>query len=155
MNDYVERNRPPRSASLIELWIFACSLLGSGHEDSWADMFTEDGVMEMPLAPKGFPRRIEGREEIRRQMAPVQRKARQMHPGRHGYTYVHLTQDPNILICEFMSIRIEPSTGEEYPMPYVHVLHFRDGEIELLRDYAPLHMAPPSSREVLAELGKN
>jgi len=69
-------------------------------------------------------------------MVPVQRKARQLHPGRRGYLYIHETKDPNVLICEFETTRIEPSTGEEYPMPYVHEVHFRDGEISLLRDYA-------------------
>lgn len=156
LDDYVQRHRPPRDASLTEIWAFACSLLGSGHEESWADTFTEDGVMEIPLAAKGFPRRFEGREAIRRQMVPVQRKARQLHPGRRGYLYIHETKDPNVLICEFETTRIEPSTGEEYPMPYVHVVHFRDGEISLLRATTPrCNMAPPSSSEVLAALGRS
>jgi ketosteroid isomerase-like protein len=78
-----------------------------------------------------------------------------MHPAKHGYMHIHETVDPEVLICEFLSIRIEPSTMEEYPMPYVHVVRIRDGEFVLFRDYAPLHMAPPSSSVVLASLGRD
>ena len=147
-------SRPGPDAGPFEVWNFACGVLREGAGVEWADMFAVDGVMEMPLAPGGFPKRIEGREEIRRLMAPVQRKAYELHPVTRSDLVVHRTDDPEVVVCEFVSHRTEASTGDVYVMPYVHVVRVRDGEILLLRDYAPFHLAPPSSAAVLAELGR-
>lgn len=153
-HQYVRDNRPPPTASPYQVWEFAGSVLRNGHFWAWADMFAQDGVLEIPLGGQLLPRRIEGREEIRRLLAPVQAKAYQMHPGSRLDLTVHETTDPEVVICEFESVREELSTGNHYLMPYVHVVRVRQGEIVHLRDYAPLHLAPPSVTEVVAELGR-
>jgi ketosteroid isomerase-like protein len=155
MSWYEENERPDKSAAPIKVWEHACAVLKAGDCRHWADMFAEDGVMEMPLAPPGFPRRIEGREEIRRLMAPVQEKAFTLHPSTRSWLIVHETKDPEVVIAEFESRREEASTGDVYVMPYVHVVRVRDGEIVHLRDYAPFHLAPPSVDQVLGSLGRS
>lgn len=145
-------NRPGTDADPYDVWEYAGLVLRMDPY-RWADMFTEDGVMEIPLAPPGFPRRIEGREEIRRLMAPVQERAFTLHKSSRTSLTVHRTTDPEVIICEFESVKEEKSTGERYPMPYVHVVRIRAGEIVLLRDYAPFALAPPSVDQVLGRLG--
>jgi hypothetical protein len=149
-----DHRRPPRTARTREVYEYAGSLLRPGECHRWADMFAEDGVVEVPMAPPGFPRRIEGRDEIRRLLAPVQEKAIALHPGLRSWSVLHETIDPEVIICEFETQRTELSTGDVYVMPYVHVVRVRDGELVLFRDYAPIHMAPPSVTEVLQELGR-
>lgn len=153
-HQYVRDNRPPPTARPHQVWEFACSILRDGYFPAWADMFAEDGVLEIPLGGQLLPPRIEGREEIRRLLAPVQAKAYELHPGSRSEVTVHECTDSEVVICEFESVREERSTGNLYVMPYVHVVRVRNGEIVHMRDYAPLHLAPPSVTEVVAELGR-
>jgi uncharacterized protein len=152
MTDDLLSHRPGKDADPYEVWEFAGIVL-RGDPYRWADMFTVDGVMEMPLAPPGFPRRIEGRDRIRRLMAPVQERAFALHDSRRTSLTLHRTTDRDVIICEFESVKIDKATGRTYPMPYVHVLKVHAGEIVWLRDYAPFQLAPPSVDDVLAQLG--
>lgn len=154
MSDDVLRHRPGPDASPYEVWEFACGLLRDGWAMYWADMFAEDGLLEIPLGRPLLPDRLHGREEIRRVLAPVQKRAYEMHPSTRSKLVVHETKDPEVVVCEFESARQELSTGNVYLMPYVHVVRVRDGEIVHLRDYAPLHLAPPSVDQVVAALGE-
>ena len=152
MSDHVLEHRPGRGASPYDVWEFACGLLRDGWAASWADMFAEDGVLEIPLGRPLLPPRLVGREEIR-VLAPVQKRAYEMHPATRTNLVVHETTDPEVIVCEFVSERQEKSTGNVYKMPYVHVVRVRNGEIVHLRDYAPIHLAPPSVDQVVAALG--
>ena len=106
---------PGRDADPYEVWEFAGVVLRKDPY-RWADMFTVDGVMEMPLAPPAMPRRIEGREEIRRLMAPVQERAFALHESRRTSLTVHHTTDPEVMVCEFESVK-RPTGRPACPTP--------------------------------------
>jgi ketosteroid isomerase-like protein len=105
--------------------------------DAQADLYAEDGVLEWPFAPEGMPRRVAGREAIRRVLVPLGERARAA--GHHLLAYqsvvVHDTSDPEVIIAEFdVRGEILPSR-RPYQLSYVQVLRIRDGKIVTFRDY--------------------
>jgi ketosteroid isomerase-like protein len=120
----------------------------------FADCFAEAGVLEMPFAPVGMPKRLVGRDAIRRALEPAYRTARQA--GRKILAYddvrMHDTADPEVLIVELVL------RGE----PVIQVVRVRGGEIVELRDYfdslamrnrlAPPPPPAPSPRAVVEQL---
>ncbi|MEO3871078.1 nuclear transport factor 2 family protein [Nonomuraea sp. B12E4] len=103
-----------------------------------AELFTEDGVLETPLLPAGhsYPRRMAGREEIRRAMtAYYERSAsddRTVNVDRTRYI-LHATADPDVFIVE-IDTAFDGPAGES-GMSLVQIFRLRDGKIALLRDY--------------------
>ena len=89
------------------------------------------------LHPEGLPRRVAGREAIRRVLVPLGERARAA--GHHllglRSMVVHDTADPEVIIAEFeVQGEVRPS-GQPYQLSYVQVLRVRDGEIVTFRDY--------------------
>src|SRR5262245_37924737 len=75
----------------------------------YADCCAEDGVLVLPFAPPPFPKRVEGREAIRRLLAPQYEAARAA--GRHILDYrdvgLHETLDPEVIVIEFEAVGVE------------------------------------------------
>jgi ketosteroid isomerase-like protein len=112
--------------------------------EALAELFTADGVLEAPLVPPGhaYPRRLEGREQIRAGMAAYYQRAadsvQQVDIGRSGYV-VHATADPSVFVVEIDTVLVEPAGTT---ISLVQIFRIRDGKIALLRDYfAPEHVA--------------
>jgi ketosteroid isomerase-like protein len=111
--------------------------------DALADLFVEDGVVEAPFAPADgpFPRRVEGREEIRKAVAGMQQRMANVELKvniEHTKYVLHTTADPDVFIVE-IDTAIEVDGGLEN-MPFVRIYRLRDGRIASLRDYfAPEH----------------
>lgn len=105
--------------------------------DGQADLFAEDGVLEIGFALPGMPNRITGREAIRAvtvaAVAGASSGTRRL-VGHHSEV-VHETTDPEVIIAEFVSQTEDTATGERYEAPYIQVLRIRDGEILSFRDY--------------------
>lgn len=112
--------------------------------DALAGMFTADGIWEAPLAPAGsFPRRLEGRDQIRTGMAAYHQRLPET-TGRVDISksrYVLLvTVDPDVFIAEADTILSGPE-GTTTTISLVQIFRIRDGKIALLRDYfAPEHL---------------
>jgi ketosteroid isomerase-like protein len=105
--------------------------------DAQADLYAVDGVLEWPFAPDGLPRRVEGREAIRRVLVPLGERARAAGHQLLGLRslVVHDTADPEVIIAEFdVQGELRPS-GQAYQLSYIQVLRVRDGEIVTFRDY--------------------
>lgn len=130
----------------------------------FADCFAADGVLEMPFAPVGMPKRLVGRDAIRRALEPAYRTARQA--GRKIVAYddvrMHDTADPEVLIVELV-LHGEQADGVPYQIPFIQVVRVRGGEIVELRDYfdslamrnrlaAPPPPPAPSPRAVVEQL---
>ncbi|MGV9771008.1 nuclear transport factor 2 family protein [Streptosporangium sp. NPDC003464] len=103
-----------------------------------AEMFTVDGVLEAPLVPVGraFPRRLEGREEIREAMAAYYERSAgaDLSVNVEGSRYVlHATADPEVFIAEIDTALDGP--GGATVMSLVQIFRLRDGKIAQLRDY--------------------
>jgi uncharacterized protein len=110
--------------------------------EAYAAMFTEDGVLEVPLAAPGqpLPRRMVGRAAIRAGTAAYQRVP--AYQGRvdveqSGYV-LHETADPDVFIAEIDTV-FEEAGGGRTTVSLVKIFRVRDGQIASLRDY----FAPP------------
>jgi ketosteroid isomerase-like protein len=105
-----------------------------------ADLFAEDGVLEIPFAPSGMPNRVVGREAIRAvtvgAVAGATSGTRRL-VGHHSEV-VHETADPEVIIAEFFAQTEDTVTGERFEAPYVQVLRIRDGRIVSFRDYCTI-----------------
>lgn len=98
----------------------------------FAGLWAEDGVMEFPFAPPGWPARVEGRAAIEDylrdypKMLDIQGFPKQV---------VHQSTDPDVLIAEFDAEGVVVATGKPYRASYIAVITTRDGEIVHYRDY--------------------
>jgi ketosteroid isomerase-like protein len=106
--------------------------------DALAGLFAADGVLEAPLVPPGhdYPRRVEGREQIRAAMAAYyQRSANDgqgVDAGKSRYL-LHATADPGVFIAEIDTVLDGPAGTMTVSL--VQIFRIRDGKIALLRDY--------------------
>jgi uncharacterized protein len=98
--------------------------------DGQADLYAPGGVLELPFAPPGVPRRIRGREEIRAFLRVAGRRI-----VRYDSVVVHETADPEVIVAEFELHGEVSATGAAYRMPFIQVLRIRDGRIVSMRDY--------------------
>ncbi|MFZ0217083.1 MAG: nuclear transport factor 2 family protein [Candidatus Dormiibacterota bacterium] len=102
----------------------------------YADAFAADGVFELPFAPAGLPRRIEGREQIR---AFLMAASERMGVADRTWTFdsvaFHGTTDPEVIVTEFDVSGRDPAAGRSYRFANLQVRRVRAGEILSLRDY--------------------
>lgn len=146
----------PKVSSAREVFEQAKRLTLAKDLDGFADLFAPEGVHELPFAPPGLPRRLEGRETLREYFAAITST-----PLKHtGYTNmtVHETADPGVIIAEYDAEGAVTGTGRTYQLRYVQVVHVRDGQITLWRDYSnPLGVAELLGRipDLLARYGGN
>jgi ketosteroid isomerase-like protein len=103
-------------------------------DPSFSDLYAEDGVHEMPFAPPGVPRRIEGRENIRAFLGRAAGAA-PMTFKEFRNVRIHDTTDPETIICEYDLHGVVTKTGERFVFGYILLITVRDGQIALLRDY--------------------
>jgi uncharacterized protein len=103
----------------------------------FADCFAPDGVLVLPFAPHGFPRRIAGRDAIWQVLGPAYAAARAS--GRRIVEYrnvvVHETADPEVIVVEFDLLGVESDGVSRYELPFIQVFRVRAGEIAEQRDY--------------------
>jgi len=121
---------------IYERYVWATAM--TRNADAAAELFTEDGVIEAPLlgADRIFPRRMQGREEIRRELAAYYARpaktARTVNANVSRYV-LHATADPAVFIVEIDAAFNEPA--EHKTMSLVQIFRIRDGKIAMLRDY--------------------
>ncbi|SHN47289.1 nuclear transport factor 2 family protein [Cryptosporangium aurantiacum] len=99
-----------------------------------AALFTDDGVYEAPLVPPGhpFPRRLAGRDEIRRGLSEYYRRP-QPTTGPvdvERTRYVLHRPEPGVLIAEVDTVLVDHD-----PISLVQIFRVRDGLVASLRDY--------------------
>ena len=111
--------------------------------ESFANLFAEDGVIEMPFAVAGLPDRLDGREAIRE----FSLKAAD-HPVEIVDLHVvqlHETVDPEVVILELVTDGRNTATGEPFQATCVQVFRIQNGEIKLFRDYVSSATVPDMS----------
>jgi uncharacterized protein len=97
------------------------------------DLYAEDGAHELPFAPPGAPRRIEGREALRALMNAQSGRSPVTYEGFENLT-VWETTDPEVIIAEY-EIAGTGADGAGFRIPQLLVLRVRDGRIALTRSY--------------------
>lgn len=118
-----------------------CLHLGlSGDHNGQADLYAVDGVLEFPLAPPGVPRRVEGREEIRRVLVALGRQASttgvRIDEAKSSLV-VHETREPGVVVVEIEAHGEVAATGDTFVRSYIQVYRVRGGLIASMRDYWP------------------
>ncbi|HZG07345.1 MAG TPA: nuclear transport factor 2 family protein [Allosphingosinicella sp.] len=96
-------------------------------------VWAEDAVQEMPYAPAGFPKRVEGREALIRQYS-----AWPANSGKARFTdgiRFHPTQNPEVVVAEFHGVSEIVPTGRVYDQRYVGIFHVENGKITLFREH--------------------
>lgn len=115
-----------------ELFEHALTLLQAKEMDRFTDLFAAGAVCELPFAPPGGVRRLEGREQLRNYL--------------DGYTSIvdiasfpavriHETSDPEVIIVEFTAEGTTVATGLPYEVSYIVVARVHNGEFVGYRDY--------------------
>lgn len=113
-------------------------LLLSKDLNGFADLFAEDGVFELPFAPPGVPRHIQGREEIRAYLTAVDTPLvfKELRP-----VAIYEITEPEAIIAEYDAHGEVSTIGRPFTVRYLWVLRVSGGEIVSWRDYwSPLEL---------------
>lgn len=110
------------------------TLLREKDLNTLADLYTEDGVHELPFAPPMAPRRLEGREEVRAYFTDVLAEVA-LEFREFAEVAVHDTADPEVIVAEYDAQGLVPATGREFTVRNIWVLRIIGGRIALWRDY--------------------
>lgn len=108
---------------------------------AWVGLWAEDGVMQFPFAPPGWPERLEGREAIAAYMRDYPD-----HIELHDFPdlRIHRTTEPGTLVVEMRGVGRLVRTGNPFDMTYIAVVSVRDGRFVSYRDYwNPLAVQEP------------
>jgi ketosteroid isomerase-like protein len=131
----------PTDTSPEQLYRHGLRLLLEKDIPAWIALWAEDGVMEFPFAPPGWPERLEGREAIAAYMRPYPD-----HIDLRDFPdlRIHRTTDPETLVVEMRGVGRVTGTGAPFDMTYIAVVSVRDGRFVSYRDYwNPLAVQAP------------
>ncbi|MET9679247.1 nuclear transport factor 2 family protein [Streptomyces coeruleorubidus] len=126
-----------------DLYRHSLRLLLEKDIDAWVGLWAEDGVMEFPFAPAGWPRRLEGKDAVAAYMRPYPD-----HIDLHDFPdlRIHRTTDPETIVAEMRGVGRLVQTDSPYDMTYIAVVTVRDGLIASYRDYwNPLALDEPGT----------
>ncbi|MFJ4691794.1 nuclear transport factor 2 family protein [Streptomyces sp. NPDC088766] len=130
-------------ASPAELFRHSLRLLLDKDIPAWVDLWAEDGVMEFPFAPDGWPRRLQGREAVAAYMRHYPD-----HIDLHDFPdlRIHQTTDAQTIVVEMRGVGRLAASGAPFDMTYIAVVTVRDGRIASYRDYwNPLAVQEPGA----------
>ncbi|GAA0981502.1 nuclear transport factor 2 family protein [Nocardiopsis tropica] len=99
---------------------------------AWVALWAEDGLMEFPFAPGGWPKRLEGRDAVAAYMSRYPD-----HIDLHDFPElrIHLTAEPETVVAEMRGVGRLVESGSPFDMTYIAVVTVRDGLISSYRDY--------------------
>ncbi|MCX4974140.1 nuclear transport factor 2 family protein [Streptomyces sp. NBC_00620] len=110
---------------------------------AWVDLWHEDGILEFPFSPEGWPKRLEGKAAIAEYMRDYPD-----HIDLHEFPYVeiHQTIAPETIVVEMRGVGRVVDTGNPFDMTYIAVVTIRNGLITSYRDYwNPLAVQDPAT----------
>ncbi|MFF7186403.1 nuclear transport factor 2 family protein [Streptomyces sp. NPDC008222] len=126
-----------------ELYRHGLRLLLDKNIGDWIGLWAEDGVMEFPFAPAGWPRRLAGREAV---AAYMRHYPDHIDPHDFPDLRIHETTDPGTIVVEMRGVGRLVQTGAPFDMSYIAVVTVRDGRIAAYRDYwNPLAVQDPAT----------
>ncbi|CAM5556577.1 hypothetical protein STAFG_3857 [Streptomyces afghaniensis 772] len=122
----------PEPTSPADLYRHSLRLLLDKDIAGWVGLWAEDGVMEFPFAPEGWPRRLEGKEAVAAYMRHYPD-----HIDLHDFPAlgIHQTTDPQTIVVEMRGVGRLVETGAPFDMTYIAVVTVRNGHITSYRDY--------------------
>ncbi|MEU6571798.1 nuclear transport factor 2 family protein [Streptomyces parvulus] len=129
--------------SPAELYRHSLQLLLDKNVPAWVALWAENGLMEFPFAPDGWPRRLEGREAIAAYMHHYPD-----HIDLHDFPdlRIHQTTDPQVIVVEMRGVGRLVERDAPFDMTYIAVVTVRDGHMSSYRDYwNPLAVQEPGA----------
>ncbi|MDF2265015.1 nuclear transport factor 2 family protein [Streptomyces coacervatus] len=124
-----------------ELYRHSLRLLLDKDIPAWVGLWAEDGVMEFPFAPPGWPERLEGREAVAAYMRDYPD-----HIDLHDFPdlRIHRTAAPETIVVEMRGVGRLVKTGAAFDMTYIAVVNVEEGRFTSYRDYwNPLAVQAP------------
>jgi uncharacterized protein len=100
--------------------------------EAWKDTFAEDGVWEMPFAPKPLAESVPGRHLIGHFIDWFFDSVPDL---RIDSLTVHDTTDPELFVLELHGTATVTQTGKVYSNTYCTHMRIRNGKIVLFREY--------------------
>lgn len=108
--------------------------LPSRDADKFAELMADDAVFELPFRVPGMPERLEGREQIREYLAS--RWTGMSGLEIHGITpHIYETTDQGVFVVENDVDMTRPGQERRSVRSSVNVVHVRNGQVTLFRDY--------------------
>jgi len=129
--------------SPADLYRHSLRLLLDKNIPGWIGLWAENGVMEFPFAPGGWPERLEGREAIAAYMRhyPDHIDLKDFPDLR-----IHETTDPETIVVEMRGVGRLVETDSPFDMTYIAVVTIQDGHFTSYRDYwNPLAVLEPGT----------
>jgi uncharacterized protein len=110
------RDKTPRTVTPLDLWHRVHEHVRAYDMERVASCYADDAVLEFPFAPRGMPRRLEGREAIRAALVRAREASRAAGRRIVGYSAVrpHNTTDRDVVIVEFDLHGEVARTGQTY-----------------------------------------
>ncbi|WP_436984082.1 nuclear transport factor 2 family protein [Streptomyces sp. enrichment culture] len=120
------------SPSPADVFRHSLRLLLDKDVEGWVGLWDDDGVMEFPFAPEGWPRRLEGKAAVLDYMRdyPDHIDLREI-PD----LTIHRTDDPATVVVEMRAVGRLVASGAPYDMTYIAVVTVTDGRFTHYRDY--------------------
>ncbi|GAB3705634.1 nuclear transport factor 2 family protein [Nocardiopsis oceani] len=131
------------STSPADLYRQSLRLLLDKDIPAWVALWAEDGLMEFPFAPDGWPKRLEGREAIAEYMRHYPD-----HIDLHDFPElrIHQNTDPETIVVEMRGVGRLVESDRPFDMTYIAVVTVRDGHFTSYRDYwNPLAVLEPGT----------
>ena len=101
--------------------------------EALADTFADDVVMDLPYAPPGFPRRVEGKADVTAFFAGL---PAMITPLRfHDYRFDVLADDPGSVLAQYASDARILTTDRPYRNSYISRFRVRGGAIAWFAEY--------------------
>lgn len=129
--------------SPAELYRHGLQLLLEKNIPAWVDLWDDDGVLEFPFAPEGWPERLEGKTAVADYMRHYPD-----HVDVHDFpdVKIHQTTVPETVVVEMRGVGRLVETGRPFNMTYIAVVTVKDGRITSYRDYwNPLAVQQPGA----------
>ncbi|MFD7339200.1 nuclear transport factor 2 family protein [Streptomyces violascens] len=126
-----------------ELYRHGLRLLLEKDIPSWVELWDEDGVLEFPFAPPGWPERLEGRDAIADYMRHYPD-----HVDLHDFpdVRIHQTTASETIVVEMRGVGRLVATDSPFDMTYIAVVTVANGLITSYRDYwNPLAVSQPGA----------
>jgi ketosteroid isomerase-like protein len=108
--------------------------------ESFANLFAEDGVIELPFAVNGLPARLEGRQAIRD--FSLETRDHPIEILDLQTVHLHQATDPEVVVLELITKARHTTTGQPFEVPCIQVFRIQNGEIKLFRDYVAAGKVP-------------
>jgi len=98
---------------------------------AWQSLWSDDASQEMPFAPEGFPKKLEGMTVLYNQYKSLPENFRSM---KFSIEHLETLADPEWVVAEYKGL-IELKNGGHYDNSYISLAHIKNGKIVLLREY--------------------